>query len=147
MLKTQSIIYALNTKLLKLYPTCVFYINKVEKGFRRPSFFIEYITETAVQQSVNVFENTIAINVMYFGNVDKYGNPFFNEQQEVIASIKKLLSKGHLEVEDRFIELSYNVGFNDNEVLLNIVFKYTDEISREIEKSEIVQGIEINYQI
>lgn len=137
-----------NRLLVERYPDFAVYINKVPKGFERPSFLIEFISNAPVEANNDIIKEISYFTVTYFGEVNDYYNTDKLVIQDVLVNTLKIFRKGYIEVEDRAIKVkASNGGSNDDEVYIDLQFEYFEDRLEEYEEYDLMQEIIIDKEV
>lgn len=84
------------------YPT---YIEDLNEGIIRPSFFIYIINNTQEDRNRWTYEDKTLIQIVYFSSLDTNNNPKKLEQIDVMENLKKLFSTLFIKSGDETINI------------------------------------------
>jgi hypothetical protein len=97
------------------------------EGFKRPSFFVQFIQETETNLNRWVYERAIPLEIVYFSPLDDYSNRDITDQDTVYETVKGLFSDGYITVGDRARKISQITGGpRNNEIYLNLQIDTTE---------------------
>lgn len=137
-----------NRLLVKKYPDFTCYVNKVPQNFERPSFLIEYITNTQYTVNKSTILENIYFTITYFSETDEYFNTDKFNLQVVLTNVLKIFRIGYMKVENRAINVKASSGgSNDNEVYIELHFEYYEDRLEDVEEEEYIGSIETNLNL
>lgn len=138
----------INELLVKLYPDFTVYINQVPQNFERPSFCIDFVSNTVDDNNKELVKEIDYFTITYFAEVNEYYNTDKFNLQNVLLGVLNIFRNGFIEVDDRAVKVKASKGgFNDNEVYIDLQFEYYDnrvEKTEEEEEYEIMRKVYAN---
>lgn len=142
MITIMKIINAVNKMLYQAYPDSDFHIQEIPEGFKRPSFFIDLISDSSKDNNILLTDDKVNIQVVYFAPENEHKIRLKENQLEVYSNIKSLFKKGFVQVEDRAVKIENLEGApRDNEVYLTIDFSFTEEKPQESQEYDLIGEI------
>jgi hypothetical protein len=121
----QDIVDAVCAALAAKYSGVPIEIKNRGEGFKRPSFFVEFIVETQTDMNRTTFESDPSIQITYFAPEDDYSNTDVSDQYAKYEEIKGLFSaSSSLQVGSNFFYIeSLSGGPRQNEIYITINLK------------------------
>lgn len=126
----KEITLAINKMLSTVLKDVVFYVNKVPKGFKRPSIYIKFVRIKPERITANQINKEIDFTITYFGTADEYYNTDKLGLYDVLDVITDTFSAGILCVGDRMINIKSSYGGeNDGEIYVDLTANFTEDIN------------------
>ncbi|HAR73071.1 MAG TPA: hypothetical protein DCR77_06645 [Flavobacteriaceae bacterium] len=93
-------------------------------------------------------ETLIDIQIIYHGNINYVGQTSLKEKLDTKEKLEYFLSQFILKVDDRTLSFDYDIGETDGELMINISFRYLDDvIDLEYNESQLREKIKnINFE-
>lgn len=126
MLSILDVFYALIKEIKKCIPDSKQYLGSIPENFESPSFLYLLAFDGENQVSYFTKDVTLDIQVIYFGPKDSYGVIDFEEKIKTMDRLKVFLSQFNLQVKERNIKFNYSFGEADNQLTIDIKFKFKD---------------------
>lgn len=122
-------------------PKAEHYKYKLSEGFRTPAFL--YLPTYHTEKRINPFLRTVEveIQVICFCKQDKSGNLDFRDVSEMKQKLESFLSGFLLKVEDRILHFSSEWKTVDGQPSFFLSVSYTEAVTREEEKADIVKDV------
>jgi len=143
----QIIIDELSRLIAIEYSEYPVYINGLKDDVQVPSFFIEYIMDTAENVNINIINEKLYLNVTYLENKDEQGITDSTEKQEVLNNLKSIFRQGYIQVQDRAVSLTCKAKAIANNVGLELEFNYFEQRNDDVTNEELIQEVSINQDI
>jgi hypothetical protein len=127
----ERIINSISKQIMKDYPTTTQYIQKVPKGFNRPSFFVEFVDVNRAGISHDHYMDTFIFNIVYFANRNDYRVADKLEQLRELSKILNLFDTSiPIENSDRYAKIK-NLSGNivDEELRVNFELKLSGDFN------------------
>jgi len=104
------------------------YIQNVGKDFERPSFLISHINSATNDLNMNVIDNNIFIQIVYYAPWDEYQNVDAVNQYNMHDTLKGILKKGFFKMGDRAVKIMQLTGGpRDAEIYLTLNLTITEQ--------------------
>lgn len=143
-----EIIYAVIKQLKKCLPTSKHYLGKIPENFKAPGFLYILVFNSDEQSSAFTKDTTLDLQIIYFGSKDGYGVSSFEEKLYTMNELKSFLSHFNLQVKDRNLKFKYNFSEADEQLVINMQFKFKDGLVNlaydEEQQREMMEHIYIN---
>ncbi|HEX2927939.1 MAG TPA: hypothetical protein VHP38_17060 [Ruminiclostridium sp.] len=127
MITIEKIVDSINILLLSSFPQHTYYIEEIPSGFKRPSFYIQLITDSWTDSNRATTIENPSFQIVYFGSVDNYQHTPVSEKLSVYQSVKDLFKCGYLNVNGEAVKLAakgFNGEIRDNEVYFTLELEY-----------------------
>ncbi|MCI1958595.1 MAG: hypothetical protein LKJ25_03105 [Clostridia bacterium] len=111
MTDAKTLLDAVNDALVKAYPETVVYIDRIPLNFKRPSFFIKYLTENQTSANMGMVHIEFYMTITIFGEKNKWYNTDTTELLELQSGVLSLFRSGKLKTSDgRSINIQASSG-------------------------------------
>lgn len=143
-----DVFYALIGELKKCIPTAKHYVGKLPENFKLPSFLYLLIFNADMQSNYFTKDTTLDLQIIYFATEDGYGVVSFDDKLQTMGKLKEFLSRFNLQVKDRNLKFTYSFGEADEQLAINIQFKFKDGVVNltydEEQAREMIEKINIS---
>ena len=143
-----DVIYAIMKEFKACMPKSRHYLGRIPETYKNPAFLYLLVFNNDIRSSYFRKDVTLDLQIIYFGSKDEYGVPDFEEKMQTMDKLKAFLSTFNLWVGDRNLKFEYNFSESDEQLTINIKFKFKDEIINiefeEDQAMELVDKILIN---
>lgn len=143
-----DVFYSIVGEIRKCVPKSKHYMGNLTEGFKTPSFLYLLVFNNDSRVSKFVKETSLDVQIIYFGTNDKYGKTSLEEKLKVMQQLKQFLSTFNLQVKDRNLKFSYSFNEADEQLVLNMQFKFKDGLVDpkfdENQAREMIERIFIN---
>ena len=138
-----DVIYALMKEFKTCMPKSHHYLGRIPETYKNPAFLYLLVFNNDIRSSYFRKDVTLDLQIVYFGSKDEYGVPDFEEQMQTMFKLKTFLSTFNLWVGDRNLKFEYNFSEADEQLTINIKFKFKDEIINiEFEKDQAMEMVD-----
>ncbi|WP_313559723.1 phage tail terminator family protein [Ruminiclostridium cellobioparum] len=127
MITIEDIMDAINISLLSAFPEHSFYIENIPQNFKRPSFYIQLISDTWEDSNRSTTKERSSFQIIYFGTQNAYGITGIAEKSSVYETVKSLFKNGYIPVKNQMIKLSeqgFRAELRENRVNFTVDFEY-----------------------
>lgn len=148
MVNILDVFYALISEFKKVMPTAKHYVGNIPESFISPCFL--YLLAHSKDDRTSYFakDTSLDIQIIYFGLNDKYGKADLEDKLKTMSQLKQFLSQFNINVKDRNLKFSYSFGEADEQVTINMQFKFKDDVINleydELQTRDMVESIFIN---
>lgn len=148
MIDLVDVFYALIKEFKKCVPSSSHYFGAVPEKFKRPSFLYLLVFNADYRANYFTKDTTLDVQIIYFGETDGYTVTCLEDKLKVMSQLKAFLGSFNLYVKDRNLKFDYNFDEADEELSVNIQFKFKDGIVNkqydEAQSMEMMERIFIN---
>lgn len=127
MITIEDIMDAINISLLSAYPEHGFFIENIPQNFKRPSFFIQLISDTWEDSNRAATKERASFQIIYFGTQNAHGITGTAEKLSVYETVKGLFKNGFILVKNQAVKLSekgFGAELRENEINFTVDFEY-----------------------
>ncbi|KXS42850.1 MAG: hypothetical protein AWU54_1198 [Candidatus Frackibacter sp. T328-2] len=142
----EKIINSISKQIMKDYPDTTQYIQKVPKGFKRPSFFVKFVDVNRGDLSHDHYMDTFIFNIVYFANRNDYRVADKLEQLRELGKLLNLFDKSiPIENSDRYAKIE-NLSGNivDEELRVSFDLKLSGDIDYNLPDRMLMGELVIN---
>lgn len=148
MISILDVLYALVREIKNVMPESKHYIMKLPEKFKAPCFAYYLVFNGDKKENAFLKECTLDLQIIYFGEDDKYGNSNFEDKLRTLELLKQFLSLFYIQVKDRHLTFEYSFKEVDEQLSLDISFKFKDDIVELINKDiDLIQEINFNKEV
>lgn len=148
MLSLLDILYAIVREIKGVIPESKHYIMKLPENFKEPCFAYYIVFNGDKKSSAFVKDCTLDLQIIYFGENDKYGNSNFEDKLRTLELLKKFLSLFCIKVKDRCLTFEYSFKEVDEQLSVDLSFKFKDNIVEILEDDlDLIQEINFNKEV
>ena len=148
MLSLVDILYALVREIKRVIPESKHYMMKLPESFKAPCFAYYIVFNGEKRSSAFVKDCNLDLQIIYFGENDKYGNSNFEDKLRTLESLKKFLSLFYIKVKDRYLTFEYNFKEVDDQLSVDLSFKFKDNIVEILQEDlDLIQEINFNKEV
>lgn len=142
-----DIFYSIIKEFKICIPESKHYLGRLEEKVARPSFLYTMVFSKDTRSSYMFKDTMIDLQIIYFGVTDKFGHENYEDRLKTINLLKQFLSQFNIQVKDRNLKFDYSFGEADEQLTINMQFKFKDElVNLEYDKNQAREKIrEINY--
>ena len=146
MIKVIDVINALKTEFKKCVPDSNHCYGKIPETYKSPTFAYFLVYNSDLRSSYFRKDTTLDLQIVYFGTNDAYGVPDYEEKLQVMDKLKVFLNTFNLWVGDRNLKFEYNFSEADEQLAINIKFKFKDDIiNTEFDNDQAMDIAEVVY--
>lgn len=127
MITVEDIMDAINISLLAAFPEHSFFIENIPQNFKRPSFYIQLISDTWEDSNRAATKERASFQIIYFGTQNAHGITGSAEKSSVYETVKGLFKNGFIRVKNQVVKLSekgFRAELRQNEVNFTVDFEY-----------------------
>lgn len=106
----QGIIDTVCNLILSQYPGYPIYLEDLQEGFDRPSFYVPFIQETQTDKNKTFYARNIIIYIIFYAPLNVNNNPDKAVQYTVYENLRELFSSGHFQVGERSVKIRQLTG-------------------------------------
>lgn len=148
MIKIKDIFDAVNKELVKNFPDCTVYIDRIPEDFERPCFFIEFVTEFCEPKNISIVKRTDYIMLSYFGRIDNDFNVNTDDLLDLQQSIMHMFDCQKLNVLDRSLSINVDTsGKSEDMIIINLRAEFFDQRNRDEKVFDITKEVIVNKSI
>lgn len=144
MINILDVIYSIVKQFKICMPTSKHYLGRLPENHQAPCFLYMLVFNGDKGQTKYVKDTTIDLQIIYFGVNDGYGGTDYEDKLKTIDSLKNFLSTFLLKVADRSLKFDYNFGDADDQLTVNMQFKFKDGVVNIDEVYDMMESIVIN---
>lgn len=121
-----DVFYALIAEFKNVLPKVKHSIGGIPENFSRPRFLYTLVFNGDNRSSCFTKDTVLDLQIIYFGLTDKYGEVDFEDNLKTMNQLKQFLSQFNLNVKDRNLKFDYSFGEADEQLTINMHFKFKD---------------------
>lgn len=146
MTDAKTLLNAVNDTLVKAYPQMPVHIDRMQKNFERPSFFIKYLTESRTPANISMIHIDFYMTITIFGKKDQWYNTDTMELLELQSGVLSLFRSGKLKTSDgRYINIKASSGGSiEDEYYIDLQGEFYDSIETETEDYPLIEHVNNN---
>lgn len=124
------------------------YLGNIPENCARPSFLylLSFLKDT--RSSYFTKDRILNIQIIYFGIKDDDGKEIFEDKLKTIEELEQFLSSFNINVKDRNLKFEYSITEVDEQLSINIDFKFKDSVINpeydEEQTRDMIENIFIN---
>ncbi len=123
-----DILNSINLELVKLYKERTVHIDRLPKGFKRPCFFLEFITHEQEDKNKNTVGITGYYSIICYEEVDEDFNSDTSRLIKLQSEVVGLFRAGTLAVSDRIIRIeASSSGKDEDACYIDLKVVYMDD--------------------
>jgi hypothetical protein len=143
----QGIIQAVSNLILSKYPGYPIYLEDLQEGFDRPSFYVPFIQETQTDQNKAFYARNIIIYIIFYAPLGGNNNPDKEAQYGVYETLRDLFSSGYFKVGDRAVKIRQLTGGpKGKEIYLGLNLDLTGS-RQPSEQGDIAGSLELKFDL
>lgn len=140
MISTLDIIRALARECNKIIPNATLYIGQLPENTEYPALLFEPSFTKELRSNYFTKSTSLAIDVIYFNNTkDSY-----TDKLEKLISLQDFLDTYNLTVKDRNLKFDYESNVDDWQLIITLVFKFTDNAVVDTGNYDLMKEINLN---
>ena len=148
MLKTSSIITAVNEAVCTAFPDLTVYINTIAQDMERPSLYIDLLERTETDAGYNLVDVALSVNIVYFAALTASGISDFTAVYDAQDTLIDLFRNGKLDVDDRSLTITVTGnGADIGEAYVRIDTRFLDDRDREPSHQPMIEDIQLRPKV
>ncbi len=146
LINTLDVFYSIVNEFKKCISTSKHYLGERPEKITPPSFSYYLVYTDEKRSDFFSKKTTLDLQIIYFGQENSYGKPVFKDKIETMTELKCFLSTFNLQVGDRNLKFNYSFGEADEQLTINMQFKFKDDlINTKYDEEQARQTIENIY--
>ncbi len=138
-----DVIYAAIKKFKVCVPDSKHYFNLPE-DYNTPSFLYNIVFNKASRKTKYVKDVSLDLQIILFSNKDELGKEDYEGKIQIAEQLRSFLDTFILQVGDRYLKFDYSFGEADEQLTINMNFKFKDGVINLEESYELMQHLYIN---
>ncbi|MDU6360287.1 MAG: hypothetical protein E6590_09985 [Clostridiales bacterium] len=143
MISILDVIYAAIKKFKVCVPDSKHYFNLPE-DYNTPSFLYNIVFNKASRKTKYVKDVSLDLQIILFSNKDELGKEDYEGKIQIAEQLRSFLDTFILQVGDRYLKFDYSFGEADEQLTINMNFKFKDGVINLEESYELMQHLYIN---
>lgn len=143
MVSILDVIYAVIKKFKVCVPDSKHYFNLPE-DYNTPSFLYNIVFNKASRQTKYVKDVSLDLQIILFSNKDELGKEDYEGKIQIAEQLRSFLDTFILQVGDRYLKFDYSFGEADEQLTINMNFKFKDGVINLEESYELMQHLYMN---
>lgn len=144
MVSVLEVIHGLVKQFKICMPTAKHYLGNLPENYKSPCFLYVVVFNSGKRQSKYIQDCTIDIQVICFNEKDGYGRSDYADKLKTMDSLKTFLDTFMLTVAGRVLKFDYNFDEADDQLTVNMTFKFKDDVINIEETYDMIEQIFIN---
>lgn len=143
MIDSMDVLGAIALKLKEAFPEATIYDDFKPDKFKRPCFYVEYVTTTTRAGNYTTIEMTDYFTITYYGKRNSYQRVDKREQMKCQRDTLQLFLVGYLIVKDRAPKVTASTaGYDDEAAYIELQITYREDRPITIEELPDIESIE-----
>lgn len=148
MINVSDVIYAIIKQINNKKLGSEHYLGNIPENCERPSFLylLSFLKDS--RSSYFTKDRVLNIQIIYFGIKDDDGKEIFEDKLRTIEEVEQFLSSFNINVKDRNLKFDYSITEADEQLSINIDFKFKDSVINpeydEEQTRDMIENIFIN---
>ena len=143
MISILDVIYAAIKKFKVCVPDSKHYFNLPE-DYNTPSFLYNIVFNKASRKTKYVKDVSLDLQIILFSNKDELGKEDYEGKIQIAEQLRSFLDTFILQVGDRYLKFDYSFGEADEQLTINMNFKFKDGVINLEESYELMQHLYMN---
>ena len=143
MISILDVIYAAIKKFKVCVPDSKHYFNLPE-DYNTPSFLYNIVFNKASRKTKYVKDVSLDLQIILFSNKDELGKEDYEGKIQIAEQLRSFLDTFILQVGDRYLKFDYSFGEADEQLTINMNFKFKDGVVNLEESYELMQHLYMN---
>lgn len=143
MINVLDVIYAVIKNFKICIPGSKHYFNLPE-GYSTPSFLYQVVFNSNKRQTKCVKDVSLDLQIIFFSNSDELGKEDYEAKLKVADQVRAFLDTFILQVGDRYLKFDYSFGEADEQLTIDMDFRFKDGVINVEEAYDIVEHLYIN---
>lgn len=144
MVKVLDVIYG----VVKGFKGCMIdtkhYLGNLPENYKAPCFLYTMAFHGASRETKYVKDTSLDLQIIYFASNDGYSAADYGEKLKAMDQLKMFLDTFLLEVGDRWLKFDYRFDESDNQLTINIDFRFKECVINVEEAYDVVEHLIIN---
>lgn len=137
-------IYSIVRAFKGCIPTAKHYLGKLPEDYKAPCFLYEIAFSGNNRETKYTKDSSIDLQIIYFGIKDGYGGMSYEDNLKVMGQLRQFLDTFLLQVGDRWLKFNYNFDEVDDQLIVNMDFKFKDSVINSEDVYSMIEQIFIN---
>lgn len=148
MINVSDVIYEIIKQIKNKKLGSEHYLGNIPENCTIPSFLylLSFLKDT--RSSYFTKDRILNIQIIYFGIKDDDGKEIFEDKLKTIEELEQFLSSFNINVKDRNLKFEYSITEVDEQLSINIDFKFKDSVINpeydEEQTRDMIENIFIN---
>lgn len=148
MINVSDVIYEIKKQINNKKLGSKHYLGNIPENCPRPSFLylLSFLKDS--RSSYFTKDRILNIQIIYFGIKDDDGKEIFEDKLKTIEELEQFLSSFNINVKDRNLKFDYSITEADEQLSINIDFKFKDSVVNpeydEDQTRDMIENIFIN---
>ena len=138
-----DLIYAVIKNFKICVPASKHYLNLPE-DYNTPSFLYDIVFNKASRETKYVKDVSLDLQIVLFSNKDELGKEDYEDKLKIADQLRRFLDTFILQVGDRYLKFDYGFGEADEQLTINMNFKFKDGVINLEESYELMQHLYMN---
>lgn len=143
MINVLDVIYAVIKNFKICVPGSKHYFNLPE-GYSTPSFLYQVVFNSNKRQTKCVKDVSLDLQIIFFSNSDELGKEDYEEKLRIADQLRSFLDTFVLQAKDRYLKFDYSFGEADEQLTINMEFRFKDGVINMEEACDLVEHLFIN---
>lgn len=148
MINVSDLIYAIKNEIRLCVPGSKDYMGNIPENPKRPSFLYLLSFLKDGRSAYFTKDRALSIQIIYFGILDSNGKEIYEDKLKVMEDLGAFLDKFNINVKDRNLKFEYSFDQADNQMAINLDFKFKDGVINpeydEDQVRDMIQDVFIN---